>query len=138
MAYAGYLMRLRVDQELLKPEFLHWIMASPQLRDQIELPARSTSGVHNINTQEVRSLGVPFPSLDEQAEIVRRVNAILAAGDLLVAQIERTDDSLDRISRSILAKAFRGELVPTEAELAAEEGRDYETAEELLARVADS
>jgi SAM-dependent methyltransferase len=35
-----------------------------------------------------------------------------------------------------LAKAFRGELVPTEADLAGAEGRDYETAEQLLARVA--
>lgn len=35
----------------------------------------------------------------------------------------------------MLAKAFRGELVPTEAELARREGRTYEPATDLLARV---
>ena len=35
----------------------------------------------------------------------------------------------------MLAKAFRGELVETEAELAAKEGREFETAEQLLARI---
>ena len=35
----------------------------------------------------------------------------------------------------MLAKAFRGELVPTEAELARQEGRDYEPASVLLERI---
>ena len=37
--------------------------------------------------------------------------------------------------QAILARAFRGELVPTQAELARREGRPYETASELLARI---
>jgi type I restriction enzyme, S subunit len=41
----------------------------------------------------------------------------------------------ERLTQAILAKAFRGELVPTEAELARQEGRDYETAAQLLARI---
>ncbi|HJX66975.1 MAG TPA: hypothetical protein VJ860_23835 [Polyangia bacterium] len=41
----------------------------------------------------------------------------------------------DKITQAILAKAFRGELVPTEAELARQEGRDYEPASALLARI---
>ena len=40
-----------------------------------------------------------------------------------------------RIRQSILAKAFQGELVPTEAELAEGEGRSFESAEELLRRI---
>jgi hypothetical protein len=38
-------------------------------------------------------------------------------------------------SQSILAKAFRGELVPTEAELARRAGREYEPASVLLERI---
>jgi type I restriction enzyme, S subunit len=41
----------------------------------------------------------------------------------------------DRLTQSILANAFRGELVPTEAELARQEGRDYEPASVLLERI---
>jgi type I restriction enzyme, S subunit len=39
------------------------------------------------------------------------------------------------LTQAILAKAFRGELVPTEAELARREGREYEPAAALLARI---
>ncbi len=41
----------------------------------------------------------------------------------------------DKLTQAILAKAFRGELVPTEAELARQEGRDYEPASVLLERI---
>jgi hypothetical protein len=39
-----------------------------------------------------------------------------------------------KLPQAILSKAFSGELVPTEAELASTEGRTYETAEAVLAR----
>ena len=39
------------------------------------------------------------------------------------------------MTQAILAKAFRGELVPTEAELARRDGRPYETASKLLAHI---
>jgi len=38
---------------------------------------------------------------------------------------------VDKLTQSVLAKAFRGALVPTEAELARREGRSYETEEQL-------
>jgi type I restriction enzyme S subunit len=40
-----------------------------------------------------------------------------------------------KLTQAILAKAFRGELLPTEAELARREGRSYEPASKLLARI---
>ena len=135
MAYAGYLMRLRVDRRFLEPEFLRLILGSPQLRRQIELPARSTSGVHNINKQEVRALGVPVPAREEQHEIVRRAANALEIVDRLDMKIDDLGETLSRIYEASLDKAFRGELVPTEAELAKEERRDFEPAEDLVARV---
>ena len=42
---------------------------------------------------------------------------------------------VDKLTQSVLAKAFRGELVPTEADLARRAGRSYEPASELLARI---
>ncbi len=55
-----------------------------------------------------------------------------AARDVNVNR-SRTPESTS--TQAILAKAFRGELVPTEAEVARAEGRDYETAAQLLARI---
>ena len=42
---------------------------------------------------------------------------------------------VERVTRAVLAKAFRGELVETEASLARRERRDYEPAAKLLERV---
>jgi type I restriction enzyme S subunit len=76
-----------------------------------------------------------LPSLDEQRVIVHRVRAMLSVAERLAAEIDQTSATLDRACKVAVAKAFRGELVPTEAALAAEEGRDFESAEELLARM---
>lgn len=44
-------------------------------------------------------------------------------------------EKTEKLRQSILAKAFSGQLVETEAEIARREGRDYETAEILLERI---
>lgn len=75
-----------------------------------------------------------FP-LAEQIEIVRRVEQLFALADQIEARFIKAQAQVDRLTQSVLAKAFRGELVPTEAELARRENRSYETAAELLARI---
>lgn len=134
-AYAGYLIRVRPKQTIIEPEFLNLVLGSYDVRLQIEVEARSTSGVNNINSEEVRSLQFLMPELDEQQEVVRKVEAMLAPADRLEARYLKAKAQVDRLAQSILAKAFRGELVPTEAELARREGREYETAEQLLNRI---
>jgi type I restriction enzyme S subunit len=71
----------------------------------------------------------------EQREIVRRVDALFSLADALERRAAAATAHTDRLTQAILAKAFRGELVPTEAELARREGRPYESAVELLARI---
>lgn len=53
-----------------------------------------------------------LPSLQEQAEIVRRVEALFSIADRLEARYQSALASFDRLTPALLAKAFRGELVP--------------------------
>lgn len=53
-----------------------YLLASPMLRMQIENVAKSSSGVNNINAQEIRSLIIPICSLEEQMEIVNILDGI--------------------------------------------------------------
>ncbi|WP_156432444.1 restriction endonuclease subunit S [Burkholderia sp. MSMB1498] len=112
MLFAGYLMRLRVNPELILPEFLHVWLASPLLRAQIELTARSTSGVNNINSDEVRALPITLPPINEQAEICRRVSALLIALDRISARTGTLKYRHGALNALLLFKAFSGELVP--------------------------
>jgi type I restriction enzyme, S subunit len=49
--------------------------------------------------------------------------------------VEAATRRTEKLTQAILAKAFRGELVPTEAELARQEGREYQPASVLLERI---
>jgi type I restriction enzyme S subunit len=55
--------------------------------------------------------------------------------DAVKERVSAATARADKLTQSILAKAFRGELVPTEAELARREGREYEPASVLLERI---
>jgi len=134
-AYAGYLIRLRPDLSMIIPEFLNLVLGSHDIRIQIEVPARSTSGVHNINSEEVRALKFSLPPVREQQEIVHQVEAMFKLADVVEKRVEAAKVRAEKLTQAILAKAFRGELVPTEAELARREGRSYESASELLSRI---
>jgi type I restriction enzyme S subunit len=81
-------------------------------------------------------LPLTIPPLPEQHEIVRRVDQLFALANAIEAKVAAARGRVERLTQAVLAKAFRGELVPTEAELARREGRDYEPAAALLARIA--
>jgi len=94
------------------------------------------SAIPNVKgVNELKKLPIPLCSIEEQHEIVRRVEALFKLADTIESQVQAAKQRVDRLTQSILAKAFRGELVPTEAELARREGREYETAAELLERM---
>lgn len=111
-AYAGYLIRLRLNRFIIDSNYLNICFTSYNIRLQIEIPARSTSGVHNINSQEVKHLRIPIAPLEEQQEIVRRIQSFFKAASQVEQQYQQARVYLDQLDQSILAKAFRGELVP--------------------------
>lgn len=129
LLFAGYLMRLRVDTTQVLPEFALLTLSAPIQRQRIELTAKSTSGVNNINAEELRALPLQFPKLQEQAEIVRRVETLFAFADRLEARLKTAQAATERLTPALLAKAFRGELVPQDPA--------DEPAAELLKRLAE-
>lgn len=127
LLFAGYLIRMRLDKEKINPLFAYYVISSPSVRAHIELTAKSTSGVNNINSEEVRALPLALPSLEEQTEIVRRVKTLFAFADRLEARLQSAQTAAERLTPALLAKAFRGELVPQDP--------NDEPAAELLRRL---
>jgi type I restriction enzyme, S subunit len=82
----------------------------------------------NLNLSKVKGFPLPSPCLKEQTEIVRRVETLFAFADRLEARLQTAQTAADRLTPSLLAKAFRGELVPQDP--------NDEPASELLKRLA--
>ena len=61
---------------------------------------------------EIRAFHIALPPVEEQREIVARIKSALARIDRLKAEAARARALIDRLEAAILAKAFRGELVP--------------------------
>lgn len=110
MLFAGYLIRLRLNQ-LVVPAFVHLRLQAPDMRALIEQTAKSTSGVNNINSEELKGLPLLRPNIDEQHEIVRRIEHAFTWIDRLATEATSARKLVDRLDQAILAKAFRGELV---------------------------
>ena len=65
-----------------------------------------------LSVKNIKSILVLLPSLGEQKEIVRRIQKLFKAVDTIAAEYQQAIKRLDRLDQAILAKAFRGELVP--------------------------
>lgn len=91
--------------------------------------------IKHLTGKSIAKYPIAIPPIEEQKEIIRRVEALFKIADQIEARYQRAKTHLDKLTQSILAKAFRGELVPTEAELARRGGRSYEPASALLAKI---
>lgn len=81
----------------------------------------------NLNLAKMKDFTFPRPPLEEQIEVVRRVETLFAFADRLEARLQAAQTAVDRLTPSLLAKAFRGELVPQDP--------NDEPAAELLKRL---
>jgi type I restriction enzyme, S subunit len=122
------------DPHFLLGNWLFFIFSSSWMQGEIKTRASETT-LPILNKGRFEKLPLPIPSLEEQHEIVRRVEALFKAADAIEKRVSAASLRAERLTLAILAKAFRGELVPTEAELARREGRTYEPASALLARI---
>ena len=80
-----------------------------------------------LGLDDIKNVKVPYPPIEEQKEIVKRLERLFALADSLEVKYKKAMESIEKIEQAVLAKAFRGELV--EASL------EDEPAEKLLKRI---
>ena len=109
--YAGYLMRLRIlNKEKLLPQYLLYYFSSPDARRYIESVAKSTSGVNNINSQEISKLCVPLSSIEKQEKTVAEIEMKLSVYHEIEKSVDTVLVQADAMRQSILKQAFEGAL----------------------------
>jgi len=109
--YAGYLIKIRCKQELL-PSFLTYCLNSPMGRAYSWAVKSDGVSQSNINAKKLAAFSFDLPSTQEQAEIVRRIETAFIWIDRLASEASSARRLIDRLDQTVLAKAFRGELVP--------------------------
>jgi type I restriction enzyme, S subunit len=92
-------------------EFIHcWIVSPDKGRSQL-IESAYGNGKPGLNLLNIREVKIALPSLEEQHEIIRRVETLFAKADRIETQYHAARQHLDRLTPARLAKAFRGELV---------------------------
>ena len=114
--------------------WLSWFINSPEFRDNVA-SFQSGSTRKRISRKNLGTIPLPVPPLAEQHRIVAEIETQFTRLDASVAALRRAQANLKRYRASVLKDACEGRLVPTEAELARSEGREYEPADVLLERV---
>jgi type I restriction enzyme S subunit len=109
--YAGYLIRIRCGDRL-DPEYLTYCLNSPHGREYCWRLKTDGVSQSNINAKKLAAFRLRLLSIEEQREIVRRIEAAFAKLDRLAAEARSAATLLDRLDQAVMAKAFRGELVP--------------------------
>lgn len=102
---------LRVDRTVAKPEFVLYALAAKQTYLQIKEAVHGATRPR-INLGFLKGFEINLPSPTEQVEIIRRVEQLFAFLSQLEVRAQIAQTHIDGLTQSILAKAFRGELVP--------------------------
>lgn len=108
--YAGYLIKLDYDRALINGEYLNYYLNSP--RAKLYYNQVKTDGVNqsNINSKKIGNFEIAFPSMEEQNNIVSKLNHIFENDKKSLFLAKKSLSKIDLLKKSILARAFRGEL----------------------------
>lgn len=107
--FASFLIRLKVVNKNLDYNYLYGYMQSEDYWRQI---TDFSSGIAQpgVNASKLKQIKFKCPTLPEQHEIVRLIEELLARERKAQQAAEQALASIDLMKKSILARAFRGEL----------------------------
>ena len=116
-AYFGYslistnLIRISLNKTIISPKFFVFLfLGGGSVREQVkELCKGSTRDF--LNQTILQSIIFPFPSLQEQTQIVQEIESRLSVCDQLEATLTENLDKAEALRQSILKRAFKGKLV---------------------------
>ena len=120
---------IKVRPSLISSEYVLEWLSSPIGRSLIVKKATSGAGLYTLSISKIASINAPISPLREQKQILKEIEHRLQLVSILETHIKSLRAKVDQLDQAILAKAFRGELVPQDPE--------DEPAAELLQRIKD-
>lgn len=109
--FQNHVFRARLYEKTIQPKYISW-WSNYRGLDYFVRAGRQTVNLASINKSLLSNLPISLPPVEEQVEIVRRVECLFAYADRLETLYAASRARVDRLTPALLAKAFRGELVP--------------------------
>jgi type I restriction enzyme, S subunit len=126
-SFASYLIRVRLMSDC-DPEWAALVINSPLGRDYIASVRTQQVGQANVNGTKLAAMPIPLPPICDQSRIIAELEQHRLATSAVTLSLARASRRSTALRRSILERAFRGELVPQDP--------DDEPASILLAHIA--
>ncbi|MGV7348347.1 restriction endonuclease subunit S [Mycobacterium kansasii] len=109
-AFASYLIRYRVRDEVVRPRWVQIMLSTPQVRGRIESLAASSAGQHNLSLGKLDQLELPVPSTAVQDAGIQRIVGIELDVSRLAVSLAAARSRTARLRSSILDATFSGRL----------------------------
>ena len=108
--YAGYLIKLDYDHDKIIGDYFNYALNTLDAKKYCN--SVKTDGVNqsNINAKKIGAYSFNVPSIPEQEKIVSVIQKLLSKEQQAKEAAEAVLDQIDLMKKSILARAFRGEL----------------------------
>ncbi|MHB8249731.1 MAG: restriction endonuclease subunit S [Acidithiobacillus sp.] len=108
-AYAGYLIRARIDQRQMQPRFLRFFTSSANYWQWVSL-AFIQATIQNISAEKYADLWIPVPPLHEQVAIVEYLSSKTSELDDLIVQAVTVIDRLTEYRQALITSAVTGKI----------------------------
>ena len=108
-AYAGYLIRARLNQNKIEPQFLRHFTNSSNYWQWLSSSLIQAT-IQNVSAEKYADLALPLPPLSEQAAIAAYLDAETAKLDTLVAKIVEAVERLQEYRTALITAAVTGKI----------------------------
>ena len=106
------LIRVIVDRDRVLPEWIAAYVTAGTGRREVEQRLKTTAGQVGISGSQLRTVPIAVPPISYQQQAVDKIAAVLAERERLRQTLSAVEVRVETLRRSILSKAFSGQLVP--------------------------
>lgn len=108
--HQNHIIRMRRKTADILPEYALHYLNSEAGKSIMRERSKTTAGLFNLSAGKIKTIPLPMASLDEQSEIIHLIDSLLEKEQQTKEAAEAVLDQIELMKKSILARAFRGEL----------------------------
>lgn len=108
--HQNHIIRMRRKTADILPEYALHYLNSEAGKSIMRERSKTTAGLFNLSAGKIKTISLPMASLDEQSEIIHLIDSLLEKEQQTKEAAEAVLGQIDLMKKSILARAFRGEL----------------------------